>query len=616
MMETYYGHVRTPADAIILFEACRIGLLPRVQRRLSEKERQLIRSGSVFVWDEREAGMRRWTDGKSWSASRVSGSFLTYREMEGKRSGGGSSGGAGERRRGGGGREAGGAQVGGDGFPSAVPATFTLPFTSAAAAAVAAQRHKAGKTPDSMRGGSDSDADMPDDNEDTYRYKPDGLVKQSFSITTANGQHLHLISYYARSHPAAHLLMQPSNDPGLRQVRPQKGLYPDSTLHEPQHVSLAGARSPFGALSAAPHYHPHHRLSPSGATHPRSYAASPYAWPPSPVATPPLCLPPALPPYHHHANGSYHSAPLSPVQAVQSGMTSPFQYRPSQASSAASPTAALSPTTMPAGLDHHYGTGPSPTSPVTSMPPPFPLFRRRSGSSESGSPRPGQYTPTSSPHMLPSALEQQGPTSTPLSKIDPRLIGLGGGAPLPPPSAAGPPPPPPLPPASSLAASIVSPSSLPRTTPPPNSLGGIVEAQKHGISSSSSSSIPGIGALVNGTGGEQPSSAVADATIASSTTTTFKCEPGAGGSRDGSRGGSASPGGVSATGSSGSGRSGISSSRAGGGVGGIGGDGAGGGSGSGAASGRLPKVEVPNGKPSNFNEDARAVSVLNRAFAA
>src|ERR1700761_6498743 len=85
-METYYGQVRTPQDAIVLFEACRLGILPRVQRRLSEKERQQIRSGSVFVWDEREAGMRRWTDGKSWSASRVSGSFLTYREMEGKRS--------------------------------------------------------------------------------------------------------------------------------------------------------------------------------------------------------------------------------------------------------------------------------------------------------------------------------------------------------------------------------------------------------------------------------------------------------------------------------------------------------------------------------------------------
>src|SRR5271154_1113030 len=132
-METYYGHVRTPADAILLFEACRLGVLPRVQRRLSEKERASIRSGSVFVWDEREAGMRRWTDGKSWSASRVSGSFLTYREMEGKRSGGG--------RR-------------GDETPSPEP-----------------------------DGSSDGRGDFPDDEVDGYRYKPDGLMKQSFSIT-------------------------------------------------------------------------------------------------------------------------------------------------------------------------------------------------------------------------------------------------------------------------------------------------------------------------------------------------------------------------------------------------------------------------------------------------
>ena len=87
-METYYGQVKTPQDAIVLLEACRLGILPRVQRRLSERERTQITSGSIFVWDEREAGMRRWTDGKSWSASRVSGSFLTYREMEGRRGAG------------------------------------------------------------------------------------------------------------------------------------------------------------------------------------------------------------------------------------------------------------------------------------------------------------------------------------------------------------------------------------------------------------------------------------------------------------------------------------------------------------------------------------------------
>ncbi|OBT73472.1 hypothetical protein VF21_07253 [Pseudogymnoascus sp. 05NY08] len=186
MTETYRGHVRSPADAIKLFEACRLGLLPRVQRRLSEKERQSITSGSVFVWDEREAGMRRWTDGKSWSASRVSGSFLTYREMEGKRGGG-----------------------------NFVPAP----------------RRLGGKTPDSGRG-SDEDADMDQDSLDGYRYKADGLLKQSFSITTSNGQHLHLISYFARQHPSITDLPQPTTDPALRHIVPMKGMYPESTVHD------------------------------------------------------------------------------------------------------------------------------------------------------------------------------------------------------------------------------------------------------------------------------------------------------------------------------------------------------------------------------------------------
>ena len=199
-METYNGHVRTPADAIILFEACRLGLLPRVQRRLSEKERQSIKSGSVFVWDEREAGMRRWTDGKSWSASRVSGSFLTYREMEGKRGGN----------------------------------SFGPPLAAVS---------RAGKTPDTPRG-SDSDMDMGgEDGPDGYRYKPDGLMKQSFSITTSSGNHLHLISYYSRSHPSASGLASPTSDPALRHIRPQKGMYPESTVHEHQNIP-AVTRSP------------------------------------------------------------------------------------------------------------------------------------------------------------------------------------------------------------------------------------------------------------------------------------------------------------------------------------------------------------------------------------
>ncbi|KAI1174511.1 Gti1/Pac2 family-domain-containing protein [Nemania sp. FL0916] len=228
-METYTGFVRTPGDAIKLFEACRIGLLPRVQRRLSEKERQSIKNGSVFVWDEREAGMRRWTDGKSWSASRVSGSFLTYREMEGKR---------------------------GSGFGTS--------------------RRTTGRSPDSGRL-SDDDQDAEPEG---YRYKTDGLMKQSFSITTSQGQHLHLISYYARPLPGAPDLPQPTTDPTLRHITPAKGMYPESSLHDNNPPALT--RAPMQPYSSA---------GPQDQGAYGAYWASPAwmgtgPWPPSPSQTP------------------------------------------------------------------------------------------------------------------------------------------------------------------------------------------------------------------------------------------------------------------------------------------------------------------------------------------
>ncbi|KAI9745880.1 MAG: hypothetical protein M1818_000561 [Claussenomyces sp. TS43310] len=274
-METYIGHVRSPADAIKLFEACRLGLLPRVQRRLSEKERQSIKSGSVFVWDEREAGMRRWTDGKSWSASRVSGSFLTYREMEGKRGGG----------------------------------SFAPPPV----------RRISGKTPDSGRG-SDEDMEMDGDGPDGYRYKPDGLMKQSFSITTSNGQHLHLISYYSRPNSNGVELLQPTQDQALRHIVPVKGMYPESTVHE-QAQGPAITRAPMQSAYMASHS----QIPPGppgGQRAPYAYQIPPgYSWPPSPVATPPYTYGPnmyasqlAPPPGSTH--GSPHVHPYSPHQTM------------------------------------------------------------------------------------------------------------------------------------------------------------------------------------------------------------------------------------------------------------------------------------------------------------
>ncbi|KAK6365021.1 Gluconate transport-inducing protein [Exophiala oligosperma] len=297
-METYNGHVRTPTDAIILFEACRLGILPRVQRRLSEKERQSIRSGSVFVWDEREAGMRRWTDGKSWSASRVSGSFLTYREMEGKR---GSN-------------------------------SFVTPA------------NKGTKTPDSNP--DDLQNGDAEEGPDGYRYKPDGLMKQSFSITTSQGQHLHLISYYSRSHPTAQGLRQPSTDPNLAHVQPAKGLYPESTINDQSSVP-AVTRSPMvGVPSYVPYGLPH--TLPPGLPPPLPYP------------------PPGAGGYSPHAFHMSHPPP------------SVYDQRPLRTSESAPPpvTTTASTTAAPAP-PISYSTSqslPPPTAPLPSpgLPPPSP----------------------------------------------------------------------------------------------------------------------------------------------------------------------------------------------------------------------------------------------------
>lgn len=70
------GWIKTTGDALLILEAARRGMIPRVTRRLVDSERKMISSGSVFVFDEDESGIKRWTDGFYWSPSRILGNFL------------------------------------------------------------------------------------------------------------------------------------------------------------------------------------------------------------------------------------------------------------------------------------------------------------------------------------------------------------------------------------------------------------------------------------------------------------------------------------------------------------------------------------------------------------
>ena len=344
--------------------------------------------------------MRRWTDGKSWSASRVSGSFLTYREMEGKRGGG----------------------------------AFAPPLAAS----------RAGKTPDSTRG-SDSDLEMAgDDGHDGYRYKPDGLMKQSFSITTCSGNHLHLISYYARSHPNAGGLNNPTSDPQLRHIRPQKGMYPEAQVHEQQSIP-AVTRAPMvsAPYSTVPQMAGYARVGPP--QHQAGYAQPGYGWAPQP----PMYNgqhygyqygPHGPPPPNGHSPLSYSQSAQMPTS--QTPTSQPQQHHSSRASPydrSPGPSDNLGP--RPPPQHHHttstgsgqpqYNSNPSPGVPQynSNLPPSIPQYNPNpSPGAQSQTPiayqqmkQQIQQQPPSQPRSRPNSAN---PSATPpMSKIDPRLMG-------------------------------------------------------------------------------------------------------------------------------------------------------------------------------------------------
>lgn len=218
LQPTFNGHVSSTQDALILFEACLQGHLSHVPRRPHDRERNnLIRSGSVFIYEENASGIKRWTDGVTWSPSRILGNFLVYRELdkpfppgEKKRAmkkqnrrpsrpgepypgamGGGSGSENGSFGNGGGGGGAGGERA-----PTEV------------------ERQLIGSLIDS------------------YGFKPDGLVKKTMSVTVQGVTH-HLVSYYSVHDVIANNLRTPSQVDNLQYIRPRPELTSKQSFRSP-----------------------------------------------------------------------------------------------------------------------------------------------------------------------------------------------------------------------------------------------------------------------------------------------------------------------------------------------------------------------------------------------
>ncbi|KAJ7131177.1 Gti1/Pac2 family-domain-containing protein, partial [Mycena epipterygia] len=74
--------IRNASDVLVVLEAVRRGILPLITLRMSANDRDQLKNGNVFVWEESadEGGLVRWTDGRRWSQSKVCADCLFYEE--------------------------------------------------------------------------------------------------------------------------------------------------------------------------------------------------------------------------------------------------------------------------------------------------------------------------------------------------------------------------------------------------------------------------------------------------------------------------------------------------------------------------------------------------------
>lgn len=210
--ETYHGLILTLQDAVLVLEATRQKILPIIKRRLNDMERKTITLGSVFVWSETKCGMKRWTDGKIWLASKIKGPFLIYCEQD-----------------------------------------------------------------------------------ESRNNLKDGLVKQSFSLTTKLNERLNLICYYRANERADGIIQGkvPSEDPLLRNLQFDSNVYLGGIL---QFKPTGYAHTPVPHQPQVQHYAPAVRYEYAPAPQyvktqhayelPYSYYSPPHLVPPRYVQTP------------------------------------------------------------------------------------------------------------------------------------------------------------------------------------------------------------------------------------------------------------------------------------------------------------------------------------------
>ncbi|KAM5462493.1 Global transcription regulator sge1 [Microsporum audouinii] len=368
---TYTGYVASTHDALILFEACLTGVLHHVPRRPHDRERaQLVRSGSVFIYEENASGIKRWTDGVTWSPSRILGNFLVYRELDKPFP-------PGEKKRAvkkGSRRPTQSARAGepyprlqdnGAGANGAVAAGAYSPGAPSPATAGAgvgtgfAERGQQSELERALVGSL----------VDSYGFKDSGLVKKTMSVTVSGVTH-HLVSYYSVDDVMRGALSPPSMVESLRYIRPRQELTTKQSfrapIEDPDQPSLDDG-DPSQSLYG-------YRPNPAAAMVPQ-YGMPPqstgyYAMPPQP----PYATHSSHQPHQQAQHHQQHQQQPPPPPSVPGYGVAPPQQNPYLQSPAAA-TSDLPPKTEEYGAYRGPASYPTAFPPSSAAPPPSHLYR-------------------------------------------------------------------------------------------------------------------------------------------------------------------------------------------------------------------------------------------------
>lgn len=237
LVPTFHGFVHNSMDGLVLFEACLSGKLHHVPRRPHDRERSsLIKSGSIFIYEENASGIKRWTDGVAWSPSRILGNFLIYRELE-KPFPPGEKKRAMKRKR---------TSMPGEPYPrrdsdgTEEQQQLNTPLTP--------------PTPPNVGGEVKPEIASTDQDKelersligslvDSYGFRPDGLVKKTMSISV-NGISHHMVSYYKVDDVKNQQLPRPLSDPRLQNISVRPELYLKQNFRAPveetEHYAIDG----------------------------------------------------------------------------------------------------------------------------------------------------------------------------------------------------------------------------------------------------------------------------------------------------------------------------------------------------------------------------------------